>query len=90
LLGGRVDKLAGHDTAVLAYQLRKHIISAFVSPTELALPVERLKQKGFNILHWSDGVMQIWALTDADMSELERFGSAWRSKFAAQTSHEGG
>lgn len=81
LLGGRVEKLQGQDTAALAYRLRKHIISAYVSPMDRVVPMERLQQRGFNIIHWSDGVMQVWAVTDADVSELERFGSAWRSKF---------
>ena len=88
LLGGRIDKLDGHDTAALAYQLRKHIISAYVLPSTTAMPVERLQLRGFNILHWSDGVMQVWAVTDADASELECFGSAWRSMFYVGTSHE--
>lgn len=88
LLGGRIDKLQGHDTAALAYQLRKHIISAYVSPIGRAVPAERLQQRGFNIIHWSDGVMQIWAITDADPSELERFGLEWRSKFYMGTSYE--
>ena len=88
LLGGRIDKLDGHDTAALAYQLRKHIISAYVLPSTTAMPVERLQRRGFNILHWSDGVMQVWAVTDANASELEGFGSAWRSMFYVGTSHE--
>jgi anti-sigma factor RsiW len=83
LLGGRIDKVRGHDTAALAYQLRKHIISAYVMPMGVAVPAQRLQQRGFNIVRWTDGVMQIWALTDADASELERFETAWRSKYAA-------
>lgn len=78
LLGGRIDRVQGHDTAVMAYQLRKHIISVYVMPTDQVAPVQRLQQRGFNVVHWSDGVMQIWAVTDADAGELERFESAWR------------
>jgi len=81
LLGGRVDKLQRGNTAALAFQLRKHIISAYVSPMELKVPVERLQRRGFNMIHWSDGIMQVWAITDADASELDRFAYAWRSKF---------
>lgn len=79
LLGGRVDRVQGHDTAVLAYQLRKHIISAYVLPMNQAAPLHRLGQRGFNFVHWSDGVMQVWAVTDADASELDRFASAWQA-----------
>jgi anti-sigma factor RsiW len=86
LLGGRVDHVQGHDTAVLSYQLRKHIISAYVMPGEQAASIERLQHRGFNIVHWSDGVMQIWAVTDADASELGRFVAAWQFRMAAAAS----
>lgn len=79
LLGGRIERIQGRDTAVMAYQLRKHIISAYVMPMDHTMPIERQQQKGFNLIHWSDGIMQVWALSDMDASELERFGSAWRS-----------
>jgi anti-sigma factor RsiW len=88
LLGGRIDKVRGHDTAALAYQLRKHIISVYVMPTGTEVSAKRLQQRGFNIVRWSDGVMQIWAVTDADASELERFETAWRSKFAVVPERE--
>ncbi|WP_342620107.1 hypothetical protein [Rhodoferax sp. GW822-FHT02A01] len=80
LLGGRIDRVQGHDTAVLAYQLRKHIISAYVLPVEQAVPSQTTQRRGFHIAHWSDGVMQIWTITDADVSELKRFESAWLAK----------
>jgi anti-sigma factor RsiW len=83
LLGGRVDRLQGHDTAVMAYQLRKHIISAYVMPNDHVQPMAQLQKRGFNAVHWSDGVMQVWAVTDADANELERFGLAWQSRVAA-------
>lgn len=82
LLGGRIDRLQGHDTAALAYQWRKHMISAYVLPDAQVLPTQQLQQRGFHIAHWSDGVMQVWAVTDADASELERFASAWHTRVA--------
>jgi len=82
LLGGRIDRLQGHDTAVIAYQMRKHIISAYVMPTDKAAPMERLQQRGFNIVHWSDGVMQVWAVSDVEATEMDRFGSAWLLRVA--------
>ena len=88
LLGGRVERLDGHDTAALAYKFHKHIISTFILPMERTVPIERLQLRGFNIIHWSDGVMQVWALTDAEANELDRFGLAWRSVVSTETSHE--
>lgn len=83
LLGGRIERVQGSDTAVLAYQLRKHIISAFVLPRDQVAPTQRLTLRGFHMALWSDGVMQVWAVTDADASELERFAVAWQSTVAA-------
>lgn len=88
LLGGRIDRLHGHDTAVMAYQLHKHIISAYVIPSDQVQPLAQLQQRGFNTVHWSDGVMQVWAVTDADASELTRFAAAWQSQLAAGTIHQ--
>ena len=88
LLGGRIDKLHGRDVAALVYQLHKHYISAFVLPLGRVEAAELLQQRGFNIVHWSDGAMQTWAVTDADAVELERFVSAWQSRFSAGTPNE--
>lgn len=82
LLGGRIERLQGRDTAVLVYRSHQHIISAYVLPAEHAVSAERLQQRGFNLEHWSDGAMEVWVLSDIDASELDRFGKAWRIKFA--------
>lgn len=88
LLGGRIDRVQGHDTAAMAYQLHKHIISAYVMPSDQVQPLAQLQQRGFNTVHWSDGVMQVWAVTDADAHELERFGLAWQSQVATGTGRQ--
>lgn len=79
LLGGRVQAVQGHPTAVLAYQVRLHKIDLFVWPTERGAAPERLQRRGFNLVHWGDGAMQYWAVSDLDGTELERFGVAWRT-----------
>ena len=79
LLGGRVQSLRGKPTAVLAYQMGLHKIDVFVWPAERGAAPERLQRRGFNIVHWSDGAMQYWAVSDAGPAELERFGAVWRA-----------
>jgi len=86
LLGGRIDRVQGHDTAVMAYEAHKHIISAWVLPAERAIALEALQQRGFNVVHWSDGTMEVWALSDIDAAELQRFAAIWRAKFATTKS----
>ncbi|NCT82060.1 MAG: anti-sigma factor [Comamonadaceae bacterium] len=79
LLGGRVQAVQGRPTAVLAYQLRLHKIDLYTWPAERGAAPERLQRRGFNLLRWSDGTMQYWAVSDVDGAELERFAAAWRA-----------
>lgn len=79
LLGGRVQAVQGKPTAVLAYQLRLHKIDLYAWPTEHGAAPEKLQRRGFNLVRWSDGAMQYWAVSDVDGAELERFAAAWRA-----------
>jgi len=80
LAGGRIDHVRGSAVAALAYHRRQHVIDVFVWPATSSLPPQAAVQRGFSVLHWSDGAMQVWAVTDAERAELERFAAAWRSK----------
>ena len=40
-------------------------------------------QRGYNLLHWADGAMQVWVVSDMDAAEIERFGRLWRERAAA-------
>lgn len=82
LLGGRVDSLKGQPTAVLVYSLRKHYISVFQWPSESLQEPRGSDQRGFNVIKWSDGKMALWLVSDAQISELERFANAWRGRVA--------
>jgi anti-sigma factor RsiW len=79
LLGGRVQAVQGRSTAVLAYQVRLHKIDLYQWPAERGMAQEKLQRRGFNVMHWSDGAMQYWAVSDVDGAELERFAAAWRA-----------
>lgn len=82
LLGGRVDRLQGRASAALVYGLRQHRISVWVLPLEQAAPLQHLQRRGFQLAHWSDGVMQVWAVADTDATELDRFAAAWQAGLA--------
>ncbi|MFG6487534.1 anti-sigma factor family protein [Roseateles sp. BYS78W] len=83
LLGGRMQAVQGRPTAVLAYQVRLHKIDLYQWPMERGGAPERLQRRGFNLVRWSDGAMQFWAVSDVDGAELERFAAAWRTAAAA-------
>jgi anti-sigma factor RsiW len=86
LLGGRVQPVRAYPTAVLAYQVRLHKIDLFVWPQARGAAPESLHRRGFNLVHWGDGAMQYWAVSDLDGAELERFGAAWRAAATGLTS----
>jgi len=79
LLGGRVQAVQGRPTAVLAYQVRLHKIDLYTWPAERGAAPERLQRRGFNLVRWSDGAMQFWAVSDVDADELQRFAAAWQA-----------
>jgi anti-sigma factor RsiW len=83
LLGGRIERVAGAPVAALAYTARKHIVNVFVWPLDKEQPPRHLQRSGFNLLHWSDGAMQIWVVSDVEAGELDRFAQAWRARAAS-------
>jgi anti-sigma factor RsiW len=84
LLGGRVERIAGAPAAALAYTSQRHIVNVFVWPADKEQLPQHLQRNGFNLLHWSDGAMQVWVVSDMEASEIERFGQAWRTRAATR------
>ena len=84
LVGGRIDHVRSHAAAALVYASRRHVIDVFVRPHSGSKPVEHAVDRGFNVLHWADGSMQYWAVSDLDRAELERFAQLWQAHAATQ------
>lgn len=80
LLGGRVDYIDGKPVAALAYLYKKHIVNAYIWPGEKSQSSQPSTRKGFNLVHWDDGAMQIWVVSDVDAVTVSRFSQAWREK----------
>ena len=75
LVGGRLDYLEGRQVAALVYQRRKHFINVFVWPdaagsnsTQTIAP-----QQGYNMMRWSRGGFQFWAVSDVSAQDLADF-----------------
>jgi anti-sigma factor (TIGR02949 family) len=75
LIGGRLDYVDGRNAAALVYQRHKHVINLFVWPAtgKSAEPAAIAPIQGFNVIHWSDGQMSYWAVSDLNESELMEF-----------------
>ena len=77
LLGGRLDYVDGHSVAALVYGRRAHKINVFVWRTTPGEPVEgSFAVRGYSLLHWSNGGLTYWAVSDAALPDLEAFREA--------------
>jgi anti-sigma factor RsiW len=75
LLGGRLDYLDNQPVAALVYGRAKHTINLFFWPAAGA-PTSSLQlttRQGYNLVHWTRGEMQAWAVSDLNSTELEQF-----------------
>jgi anti-sigma factor RsiW len=75
LVGGRLDYLEGREVAALIYQRRGHFINVFVWPNPTGQTSTRgaESRQGYNIMRWSRGGLQCWAVSDLGAPELAEF-----------------
>jgi anti-sigma factor RsiW len=80
LRGGRLDYVAGRPVAALVYQRDKHVIDLFVWPAveRTARPPETAQRQGYNVVHWSEDGMVLWAVSDLEAGQLREFAEDWR------------
>jgi anti-sigma factor RsiW len=84
LIGGRVEHVRGDTVAALAYGRNRHVIDLFVWPEGATRAPAHSVQRGFNVVHWSDGSMQYWAVSDVEREELETMVRLWQERAAAR------
>lgn len=80
LLGGRLDYLGGHPVAALVYTHGGHRIDLFAWPQagdDTAL--QAATRHGYNILHWRQDGMTLWAVSDIEPALLRAFVRDWRA-----------
>ena len=82
LIGGRLDYVDHHTTAVIVYRFKTHIINLFVWPSDptAARSPSPSVQQGYNLLNWQDGDLQFWAVSDVNRVKLEEFVKLYRSQ----------
>lgn len=75
LVGGRLDYVENREVAALIYQRREHFINLFVWPGPAAAGATKLvgSLQGYNIMRWSRGGFQCWAVSDIGASDLAEF-----------------
>jgi anti-sigma factor RsiW len=75
LVGGRLDYLEGREVAALVYQRRKHFINVFVWPDAAGSNSTQTlnSRQGYNLMRWSRGGFQFWAVSDISAQDLLEF-----------------
>ena len=74
LMGGRLDYIGATRTGVVVYKHDVHWINVYMWPAADrpdSAPVA-ITRKGYNMLNWSKGGIALWAVSDANMSELRQ------------------
>jgi len=78
LTGGRLDYLDGRPVAALVYQRDKHVINLFVWPGAGDTPPQTAERQGYNVVHWAQDGMNLWAVSDVEAAQLRQFAADWR------------
>lgn len=80
LEGGRLDYVHDRPVAALVYRRGRHAINLFVWPGESRGGVT--SERGINLVHWDQGGMTFWAVSDLNLAELQTFCNLLRASDA--------
>jgi anti-sigma factor RsiW len=80
LAGGRVDYLDGRPAAALVYRRRQHVVTLLVQPegADAARAPRAQTRQGYHVLHWAEGGLAFWAISDLNEGELQDFAALVR------------
>jgi anti-sigma factor RsiW len=75
LIGGRLDDINGETVAAIVYRRRNHVINLFVAESLGAKHQDTAAETrhGFNVRHWTEGGLDLWAVSDISADELADF-----------------
>jgi anti-sigma factor RsiW len=84
LAGGRLDYAADRPVAALVYRRGKHFINLFVWPSASAHDSAEaaIVRQGYNVLFWTRGQTNFWAISDVNRAELRQFTALVRARLS--------
>ena len=81
LVGGRLDYLNDRNVAVLIYRHNQHPINLYIWPIKDRDVSPQIQGRhGYQLIHWVEGGMSYWAVSDVAANELEFFVNTLRSQ----------
>ncbi len=80
LVGGRLDFLREHRMACVVYRHGNHFLNLFVWPTsESNEPEKSVTRQGYHIVHWVQGGMDCWTVSDVKLADVQEFAGLFRA-----------
>jgi anti-sigma factor RsiW len=75
LVGGRLDYINGQPVAAIVYQRKSHLINLFFwfSDNKDDITKKASVTRGYNLIHWTKGNRNYWAVSDINLTELDEF-----------------
>ena len=71
LVGGRMDYVGGRPVAVLVYRHKAHLVNLFIWPDRAgASGTTTSTADGYSLVHWNDGDLTYWAVSDLNLHDL--------------------
>lgn len=77
LVGGRLDYIGGRVVPAIVYRRNLHTINLFASPAGKATMPDAMATDGYTVLHWRQGDLDFWAVSDISAGDLELFHKAF-------------
>ena len=77
LVGGRLDYIGGRVVPAIVYRRRLHTINLFVWPAS-GEASDTMSVDGYTVLHWRQGDLDFWAVSDVAAGDLAQFRAAFQ------------
>jgi anti-sigma factor RsiW len=79
LVGGRMDYVEGRPAAALVYRHQAHLVNLFIWPDRAGTTgLETSTADGYSLVHWNDGDLAYWAVSDLNLRDLARLADLVR------------
>jgi anti-sigma factor RsiW len=77
LVGGRLDYIGGRVVPAIVYRRNLHTINVFAWPAGKAPAGETMATDGYTLVHWRQGDLDFWAVSDVAGGDLDQFRAAF-------------